>query len=103
MSTVQQADQPTAAKVRPLKNVVCAGGVGAALFPATIQTKDGPKQVFNVAICHPRYQTQSGEWKDAPLRPEHLPGLIFALERIRDHCFSTPVAGPDENEGEVPF
>ena len=87
---------------RPEKKIgPYAGGIGVAVWLNTIETRDGPRKIRSLTISPRRYRDpESGEWKDAPsYRPQDLPGLLFALTKAQEYCYTTPIPGQEEEEG----
>jgi hypothetical protein len=84
-----------------------AGGVGVAVWLNQTETSDGGPRMFRSITVAPRryFDKESNQWKDAPsYNPTDLPALIFALQEAQAYCFTTPLPGGAEHNGEeVPF
>ena len=92
----------TKAKNKPEKKIgPYPGGIGVAVWLNTIETEDGPRTIRSITLNPRRYRdSETGEWKDSSsYRPGDLPALIFALTKAQEHCYTVPVPGEEEQDG----
>ena len=76
------------------------GGIGVAVWTNEVQTEAGPRLIRSITLAPRRYRDrQTGEWKDAvSYRPGDVTALILALEKAREYCLTTPLAGEQSED-----
>ena len=83
---------------RSVNKVILIGHLGR-----DAETKFTPNGVavtrFSVATNRRWKDQQTGEWKDAvSYRPGDVTALILALEKAREYCLTTPLAGEQSED-----
>jgi len=85
---------------RPERQFGLPGAASVAVWLHTNQAQDGSvRKVRSITIAPRRYKdAESGEWKDASLKPSDLPALIFAMEKAQEFIYANPIDSPAEDD-----
>jgi len=94
------APRPEPPAKRPERQFGLPGAVAVAVWLHANQGQAGSvRKVRSITITPRRYKdADTGEWKDASLKPSDLPALIFALEKAQDYIVANPHDGPNDED-----